>query len=281
MTASSSLSFAGQEVQRLDRDRFATAMLAAADRRNALLGLYAFNAEVAQIRELVSQPMLGRIRLQWWRDTIAVLHEGGSVAHPVAAELERAVKAFGLSSAPFDRLLDSREADFEEEPPADLASLEDYAEGTAGSLNVLALEILDVRGDVAVGAAQHLGTAWALVGLLRAVPFHASAGRLYLPADLMDEHGVRRQDVLAGRDSPGLAKLAEIVAERGRRHLETARQLQRDIPRRGVPALLTGALAEGYLDLLRKARFNLFDGAWSAPRPQPLKLIWAMLRGRV
>src|SRR5260221_11842658 len=68
--AQTTLSYCGQQVRRYDHDRFLTALFAPADRRDDLLALYAFNLEIAKIRETVTEPMLGRIRLQWWRETI-------------------------------------------------------------------------------------------------------------------------------------------------------------------------------------------------------------------
>ena len=64
------LSPLGELVRRHDRDRYQTALFAPADRREALFALYAFNYEIARVRESVTQPMLGQIRLQWWREVI-------------------------------------------------------------------------------------------------------------------------------------------------------------------------------------------------------------------
>ena len=59
-----------------DRDRFQTALFAPAERREALFALYAFNYEIARVREAVREPMLGQIRLQWWREAIAAAYAG-------------------------------------------------------------------------------------------------------------------------------------------------------------------------------------------------------------
>lgn len=280
MSEKSRLSYVAAEVRRLDRDRFVTALFAPAERREALFGLYAFNLEVARVRELVTEPLLGRIRLQWWRDTLAALFEQTAVAHPVAEALAAAMKRFPLSQAPFDRLIDAREADLEDRPPADLPALEAYAEGTSSTLNTLALDILEVGGEAALGAARHIGIAWALTGLLRAVPYHAAAGRLYLPSLMLASHGVAQEDVLAGRTSPGLVRLGEALVQRGREHLTRARAYRSDIPRSALPALLTAPLAEAYLDSFAKAGGDPMDAHWSLTRPRPARLFWHAIRGR-
>lgn len=280
MPESPSLSLNALEVRRLDRDRFVTALFAPAERREALFALYAFNLEVARIPELVSEPLLGRIRLQWWRDTLDQLYRGGDVAHPVAQALGQAILRHDLARGQFDRLLEARETDLEPEPPADLDGLVGYAEGTASTLNALALQILGVADKAAFEAARHLGITWALTGLLRAVPFHAAARRLYLPAALLAEHGVSTEEVLAGTPSEGLAKVGQAVADRARHHLAEARRKRRQIPKAAVPGLLTAPLVEPYLDALQRSGGNLLDSRWSATRPRPLRVAWHALRGR-
>src|SRR5689334_25333145 len=75
-------------VRRHDRDRFQTVLFAPAARREALFALYAFNYEIARVRETVTEPMLGQIRLQWWRENIAAAFEGGAIRrHPVVEPL--------------------------------------------------------------------------------------------------------------------------------------------------------------------------------------------------
>ena len=53
-----------------DPDRYFSALFAPADRRPFLFALYAFNHELAHVGESVREPMIGEIRLQWWRETL-------------------------------------------------------------------------------------------------------------------------------------------------------------------------------------------------------------------
>src|SRR5579885_395553 len=232
------LSAVARLVREHDRDRFLTALFAPAPRREALFALYGFNYEVAKTRELVREAILGRMRLQWWRESIAALYEGGAVRHhEVVAPLATAVAAHGLSRAHFDRIIDAREADLADAPPADLSALEAYAEGTSGSLVLLALEILGVREEAAAKAARGVGIGFALAGLMAAVPFHARGRRSYLPGDLVAAHGVDLdRTVFALQPAPGLAEVVAIVAARARAHLAAARALRRAVPRGAIPA---------------------------------------------
>src|SRR5579872_6213314 len=96
-------------VREHDRDRYQTALFAPADRRAALFALYAFNYEVARVRESVTQPMLGQIRLQWWREAVEAAFAGAPPRHhEVAGPLAAAIGEFGLTRRHFDRLIDAR-----------------------------------------------------------------------------------------------------------------------------------------------------------------------------
>lgn len=281
MTQSSALSAVARDVRRHDRDRFVMALFAPSAVREALFTLYGFNIEIARVRELVSEPMLGQIRLQWWHDTLDSLYGGGRGAdHPVAADLARIIADHSLSRSHFDSLLNARLTDLDNGPLPDLTALEDYAEGTSAALLFLALELLGVRDDAAFAAARHVGIAWALTGLLRAAPYHAAAGRIYLPFSLLDAHGVEVEDLLAGKPPAALTALGRELSERVRHHIAQARALHRDLPQAAVPALLAAALAESYLDRLAKTGFNLFDPQWSLTRPRPALLAWKAWRGR-
>src|ERR1700730_8766640 len=113
-------------LRRHDRDRFQTALFAPAQRREALLALYAFNYEIARVRESVREPMLGQIRLQWWREAIATAYEGGAARHhEVVEEITAATRGRSLSRAHFYRQIDARERDLDDTPPATLNALED------------------------------------------------------------------------------------------------------------------------------------------------------------
>jgi phytoene synthase len=280
-TPEASLSFCGQEVRRNDRDRFLACLFAPPDRREALFGLYAFNVEIAKTREVVTQATLGQIRLQWWREALDELYAGTVRRHEVLQCLAPFVAEGGLSRAHFETALEARELDLEDEPPADLAALEAYAEGTSASLSLLALEALGVRGAAAEAAARHVGAAWALTGLLRAVPRHAASHRVYLPRDLLDAHGVSTSRLFDGKRQEGLAAVVRTVAGRARERLRLARADRREVPRAALPALLPAVMADTYLGALERAGWDPTDARVQMQHPfLQLRLGLRALAGR-
>ena len=249
-----------------DRDRFQTALFAPAQRREALLALYAFNYEIARVREAVREPMLGQIRLQWWREVVAAAFAGEPPRHHlVAVPLTAAIRGCGLTRAHFDRLIDTRERDLVDGPPADLAALEDYAEGTSSPLAQLALEVLGVRRPDACETARRVGIGYALAGLLRAMPFHARAGRTLIPEEIIARVGLDLRDYSAQRDTSALCAAAREIAEAAMRHLRAARERRPTIPRAGLAAVLPAIVAERFLGRLRRAGYDPFEPGLAAP----------------
>lgn len=267
-------------VRDFDRDRFTTALFAPAERREALMLLYAFNVEVARIRESVREPMAGMIRLQWWRDTLAAAAAGRPVDHhPIAGPLGELIRRHDLPLELFERLLAAREQDLDAGGPPDLAAAEAYAEDTSATLTILALMLLGVEGEEVFAAGRHVGIAWALVGQVRALGFHLSINRLTLPEAILRDAGTSGAAVLAGQaPRPALIQAARVMAEQARAHLAEARRVRVD--RAALPALLPAVLAEGYLKLLERVGWDPFHGRVCLPKPQPLRLAWAHMRGK-
>lgn len=280
--ASADLSYSGREVRKYDNDHFLTGLFAPADRREAMFALHAFNLEIAKTREVVSEPILGQVRLQFWRDGIAAVYEGGSVPrHGVMDPLAEAIRGHRLSRPLFDRLIDAREADLDDEPPANLTCLVNYAEVTGAPLVQLALEVLGVTDETAHAAGRQVGIAYALAGILRAVPFHARQHRQLLPADLMKTHGASSADLFELRSKPELRPVVAEVAAAARAHLEEARALRRKVPKPALPALLPAALADLHLSVLAKEGHDVFAPRVLMPNPfRQAKLAWAAFRGR-
>lgn len=267
--AQEKLSPCGREVRRFDNDRFMTVLFAPAAAREALFALYAFNLEIAQIRERVKEPLLGEMRLTWWSEAIGAIYAGRSVPpQPVTVALAAAIHRHGLSRASFDRLLTARHADMDDAAPADLAALIEYAAATAGSLALLSLEILGTAGSSAAAqAAEQVAIAWALVGLMRAVPFHARSHRIYLPADLNRQAGLDVWAMFERGPSPGLSQVVERVAGEAEGRLRAARSLRREVPRPALPALLSATLADAYLARLARCGYDPYASAvqWRPP----------------
>ncbi len=269
-----------EEVRRFDHDRYLTLLFAPPDKRPALFALHAFNLEIARVRETVRETMLGQIRLQWWRDALAEARAGRPRQHQVLLALAPSL-AGPLQPDWIDELLTAREFDLRENGPNTGAELEVYVAGTSSTLVQLSLDIWGGANQAARDAARHVGLAWGLTGLLRAVPFHARQRRRYLPADMLREAAISEDDLIEGRAGDRVGAVARPLADLARDHLHAARALRRDIPARLRPALLLATLADLYLKHLERHNYALFAPALQVPLgSRPLRLALAAWRRR-
>ena len=265
-----------------DRDRFHTALFAPAKHREALFTLYAFNYEVARVRETVTQPMLGQIRLQWWREVVDAAYSGAPARqHLVAGPLAALIEEIAPTRGHFERLIDARERDLSDAPPENLSALEDYAEATSANLLYLAFEAVGVTQPEAARAARGVGIGYAIAGLLRAMPFHARSGRSYIPADIAARSRLDPQDYTRGRDSPAIRAATAELADTAATHLAEARRHNGSIPRRARAAVLTAVIADRVLLRLKRSGYNPFAPELAAPDAlQAWRLLAAALRSR-
>jgi 15-cis-phytoene synthase len=244
-------------VRASDKDRYLVTLFAPAEHRGALFALYAFNLEVARVREVVRDPLAGEIRLQWWSDVLHGADRGEVEAHPVAAALRAAIARYHLPVERLAALVAARRFDLYDEPMATLAELESYARGASADLIALAADILD-GGRVPDDLIRHAGLAHAMAGLLNAFPVHAARGQIFVPLEVLDRHGAGRQAVVSGQASPQLrAALAEMRLH-ARRHLAAARDLLATVPAAVMPAMLPVALAGPTLARMERRDYDPF-----------------------
>jgi phytoene synthase len=248
-------------VRRHDPDRFLTALFAPSEKRDALLTLYAFNHELARAREAVSEPPLALIRLQWWREVV----EGTRRRHDVAEPLSAAIDAGDFDRAELLALIDARE--IEAEPAIEtLQAWQDYLRSTAGALAVVAGRLLGAPDPEML---RPFGAAYGVAGLLRSVPVHAWQGRCMLPEDLLAQHGLTRENVIADPTAAPVQAVTCWMASKGLGMLDVKR-----FPRRVIAAALPAVLARR--DLKRAPIFPVQRGLGDR-----LAVILAGLAGRI
>jgi phytoene synthase len=215
-----------------DRDRHLATLVLPPQARDAVAALYAFNADLASIRDRAREPAAGEIRLQWWADALTGEGHGAVRANPLADALLDVVAEYGLPIPAIIRMIDARRFDLYDDPMPDVATFEGYAGETASALYQLSAMILNGGRPVEPGdAAGHLGVAHALVGHLRAFGFNASKGRIILPRDVFATCGVREEDILEGKASENLSIALTRFAELAGEHLWKAEAAIAGLPR--------------------------------------------------
>ncbi|XP_065913694.1 NADH dehydrogenase (ubiquinone) complex I, assembly factor 6-like [Dysidea avara] len=254
------MSYCVELVRKHDYEHYLCGLLTPGGVRDTVFALRAFNVETSQIRDSVTEKHIGKMRLQFWRDTIDSIFKNGSPPeHPVAMALAHVTKHRKLSKLWFTRLLNAREHNLEDHPFHYTREIEEYAENTNGALLYLTLECFGVQDVTADHAASHLGKAETIVTLLRAASYYRSCRRVCIPMDVLMRHGASQEDFVRGELTPALKEATFDFASLANTHLLKAQSLRGQIPSNSIPAFLPAVACESFLARIRKLDFNLFD----------------------
>jgi 15-cis-phytoene synthase len=266
-------------IRDVDKDRYLATLFAPADKRPHLFALYAFSFEVSRVREMVSDPLPGEVRLQWWSDVLQGSARGDAMSNPVAAALRNTIATFRLPVAPLVSLIDARTFDLYDDPMPMVSDLEGYCGETCSVLVRLAsLVLADGEDPGGAEAAGHAGVAYAITGLLRAFPWHAMRGQVYVPNEYLLKYGATREDVASGRGGPGVAAAMADMRQLARHHLNRTRELRTTITPRIAPAFLPAALVDQYLVLMAKPGYDPFTSVIQVPQWRRQWTLWRQAR---
>jgi NADH dehydrogenase [ubiquinone] 1 alpha subcomplex assembly factor 6 len=257
--------YCAEQVRRLDRDRWLCILLAPDGSQRDLLALTAFNLEIARIREVIREPHMGLIRLQWWRDAVSEARAGKPRKHPVCLEVARLLADAIVNETDLIALIDAREKDIDDTPCADMADLNAYADATSGALAILAARLCGARREAEIAAAGALGRGWAMTGILRAAPFHAGARRCFLPTQQLLRQGVSLESWFSGRPEPGARLVVGEVAAAAETALAGVRR--GDLPRAAYAVAGLRVLARAHLRRIARAGHDAFAPALQDPMP--------------
>src|SRR5450631_4392352 len=225
-----SAGFCADLVRTHDFVRYASTLFMPVARRRALLAIYAFNVEISRVRDQVSQPLPGEIRLQWWTDMLAGTGQGGVEGNPVAAELGLAIRNCHLPVERLSRLIDEHQFDLYNDPMPTRAALEGYINDTSSALLSLGAAIAGAQSDEIVHLARHAGLAQGIAQVMADLRLDASRRQLFVPLQLLESHGSGIEEVFAGKQTPKLrAALDQLIGE-ARGHLATALELLANAP---------------------------------------------------
>ena len=197
-----------------DFARYVSTLFMPADQRRALLAIYAFNVEISRVRELVSQPLPGEMRLRWWTDMLAGAGHGGVEGNPVAAELKLAIQNWRLPVERLSRLIEEHQFDLYNDPMPTMAALEGYINDTSSALFSLGAGIAGWQSPEIQHLARHAGLAQGIAQIMAALPRDASRGQLFVPLQLLESHGSGMEEVFSGKETAKLrAALDQLIGE--------------------------------------------------------------------
>jgi 15-cis-phytoene synthase len=188
--------------------------------------------------------------LRRWRDEVAACFGGGTPGTAEGRAIAPLVERYRLPRAAFDQLIDGCEMDVDGARFATFCDLRRYCYHVASTVGLICIEVFGYENPATRRYAEELGIALQLTNILRDIPADLARGRLYLPLDELQAHGVTEEDLQAGRRTPAVQALLERQAHRAREQFVLAEGLlPGEDARRLVAARIMGAI---YRHLLQR-----------------------------
>ncbi|XP_032714558.1 NADH dehydrogenase (ubiquinone) complex I, assembly factor 6 isoform X2 [Lontra canadensis] len=226
-------------LRKRDYEGYLCSLLLPAQSRSSAFALRAFNVELAQVKDSVSEKTIGLMRMEFWKKTVDDIYCDNPPQQPVALELWK-------------------EKNLDDQAYRNIQELENYAENTQSALLYLTLEILGVKDLHADHAASHIGKAQGIVTCLRATPYHGSRRRVFLPMDICMLHGVSQEDFLRKNQDKNVRDVIYDIASQAHLHLKHARSFHKSVPVKAFPAFLQTVALEDYLKKIQQVDFDIF-----------------------
>jgi 15-cis-phytoene synthase len=228
-------------------DRYLAALFAPAGSRAGLMALAAFASELAHVSEVVTEPMMGEIRLQWWRDQLQAGPEATG-GHPVADAIRAAITKHALPAGLLIGMIDAQASTLDPEPFQDLNALRAFLAKAEGAQFVLAARVLGAGHSSGLeAAAASAGQAYGLARLLQGLPRDLAQGWLPLPVAELALHGGTAAACRAGTLAPEAAALLTELAALSRAQYTKTRTLIAELPAKVAHAFAIVTLVPSYL----------------------------------
>src|SRR6266480_2247132 len=221
-TSEQSAAYCANLVRTHDFPRYASTLFLPGVHRRPLLAIYAFNVEISRVRDQVSQPLPGEMRLQWWTDMLLGQNHGGVEGNPVAAELLWAIRTWRLPVERLLRLIEEHQFDLYNDPMPSLAALEGYANDTVSALFACGARVMARPSGAVDHVARHAGLTYGIVQVIRAFPQDTARRQLFVPLQLLESHGSGMAEVFSGKQNPKMRAAIDRLIGEAKSHLSTA-----------------------------------------------------------
>lgn len=245
------------------------------ERRHGMYAVYAFCREVDDIADDEATPPAQRLQaLAGWHAEIDALY-AGSPQHLIARALREPVMRYALSRNHFHAVIDGMEMDAAENIRApDLATLDLYCARVAGAVGHLSVHVFGDPSPAAHAVADALGRALQLTNILRDLDEDGQRGRLYLPREILDRHGIRDDEPLAVLRHPALPAACRDLAALAQQHFAAADRAMAGCARRAMrPAAMMGAFYRAMLEALLAAGWRDPTQRVGLTKAQKLRLV--------
>ena len=257
MTAPNDLA---EQLREIDAERYLASLYLPEEIRNVVQILYLFDCEIARIPNLVSEPMPGEIRLQWWRDVLKGEREGEALSNPLASALLSAIGEYNLPLEGFSAYLDARVFDLYNDPMPDMGTYEGYLGETTSFWFLNACLCARItRSKELSDAAGHAGVAFGMARNLAQVSRWSARARVFVPTEVLDECELQVSDWLYVKPDGRHRGVVVRLCDEAYGHLEKAKEAISKLPEEAFTIFLPLVFSQSLISKVRKSNLSVLS----------------------
>jgi squalene synthase HpnC len=239
--------------------------------------LYAYCRWSDDLGDEVASPARALELLDAWEDELRLAYRQGSgPRHPVLIALRETIRAKDIPIEPFSDLLRAFRQDQRVQRYATWADVLDYCVYSANPVGRLVLYLCDYRDSERQRLSDHTCTALQLANFWQDVSRDLEKGRIYIPLDALQAHGLTDDDICALRFDERYVRLMKSLTARTRELFAAGAPLANRVDRSlrvDLELFTRGGLA--ILDAVESAGYNTLEH-----RPALTKWTQARLLGQ-
>ncbi len=268
------LSFLSSEVKSNDYYRYLCCCAAPKQAVGGLLAIYAFNNEIAKIKDHTSEPMAALVRLTWWREAIDEIYANKNPRkHQVLEAIKELIQNTEIPRALFDKMLDARENDINRKTPEDIEELKKYIDASSVDLLLASLYALKIESNpIAREFSHYVGIAYAVVGIMRAMKWNAAKNYILFPRNMLEKHQLVAEDLVEGRNLIKAREIARELCDKAEINLRHAKAIAKDLPKEARPIYQHYIIAKHFLNNIKKNKYELFNSNLETGR------VWLLIK---
>ncbi len=231
-----------------------------ADRRKALYAVYSFARVADDLADEAGFELDERLHSLERLEDRLMESLAGEPCGAIFTGLADAVERFQIPEHALRELIEGVAQDLRVKRYRSWEELYDYCYLVAGTVGIICAAVFEAEGPEADRYAVSQGLGMQLINIMRDVREDVEAGRIYLPADLLEKHGVEEEGIARGSPGTGWILLMEEVGERAREALTEGSHLLPLVAAdaRICPALLRD-LYTRILERIEARRYDVFS----------------------
>ncbi len=239
--------------------RYVCCLFAKPLERELLFQFFVWVEEIDEIKFKVSEPMLGHVRIQWWREVMEATLEGQHASQPFLALLVKQKKLSQFAKGSFEIFLSACEKEIDGFIPENLNDLEDFISHKYGSVLTMALSLLGDFENRTKQAIHHVALAYGHLDLLLKAPQLARKNCIMLPRDLLTEAEINADEAPLTENKKIVTEITLYLISRAKAQLSQARSFRKYINRDALPVLFHACLTDDSIRLIRKYRCSIYS----------------------